>query len=238
MALLTIEADERSLAERVAGRFTQLAAATLRAGRAAICLTGGTTPRRMYELLASPAWQPRVPWERVHLYWTDERHVPPDHNDNNYRMAWDALIKHLPIPTAHVHRIKGELDPADAARQYERELPERFDLMLLGIGEDAHIASIFPGSELVGETRRGAAAVWVPHLKAYRMSLTPPALLGSRHVLVMVAGAAKAPAVAAALDKPANPQRYPVHLLRQADDRVEWFIDRAAARDAASQRAQ
>jgi 6-phosphogluconolactonase len=237
MALLTIERDEASLAERVAGRFIELASGSVRAGRPTICLTGGTTPRRMYELLAAPPWQARLPWERVHLYWSDERNVPPDHNDSNFLMAWEAFVKHLPIPTAHVHRIRGELEPTEAARLYERELPDRFHVMLLGVGDDAHIASIFPGSDLITERRHGAAAVWVPHLKAYRISLTPTAILSAKHILVMVAGSGKASAVAAALDRPTNTERYPVHLLREAEPRVEWFIDRAAARDVASRRA-
>jgi 6-phosphogluconolactonase len=234
MALLTIASDEPSLAERVATRFVEVGAESAGVRSAAICLTGGNTPRRMYELLATPPWQARLPWEGVHVYWSDERHVPPDHRDSNYGMAHEALLKHVPLPTSHVHRIEGELNPEEAARSYERELPARFDLMLLGMGEDAHIASIFPGSALVSETRRGVAAVWAPHLNAYRITLTPTALLDSDRILVMVSGAAKAPAVAAALEHPTDPARYPVHLLRAAGNRVEWFIDRAAARDVAS----
>jgi 6-phosphogluconolactonase len=185
----------------------------------------------MYEVLASEPGQRRVEWDRVHLYWGDERHVPPDDRDSNYKMARDTLVMHVPIPAAHVHRIRGERPAEEAAAEYERELPGRFDLTLLGLGEDAHIASIFPGSPLVDERARRAAAVWVPHLKTYRITLTPPALLDSRRLLVLVSGAAKASAVAAAFEKPSNPGRYPVHLLREADNqRVEWFIDRAAAR--------
>jgi 6-phosphogluconolactonase len=238
MALLTIAGDDRALAERAAERFVLLAQDAVRTrGSALICLTGGTTPKQMYTLLATESWQKRVSWERVHVYWTDERHVPPDHQDSNYGMAWDALVMRVPIPPSHVHRIRGELPPDEAARLYEHEVPDQFDLTLLGVGEDAHIASLFPGSSLLTEERRRAAAAWAPHLKAYRISLTPPALLGSKHVVVLVAGAAKARAVAAAFDKAVNVERYPVHLLREAGDRVEWFIDRAAARDVSSRHA-
>ena len=235
MALLTIAADERSLAERVAERFLDVARESVQTrGTAMICLTGGTTPRRMYELLGSHGSATPPAWDRVHLYWSDERMVPPEHQDSNYGMARESLLVHLPVPSSHVHRIKGERPPEEAALLYEGELPGRFDLMLLGVGEDAHVASIFPGSPLLSERRRRAAAVWAPHLNAFRVTLTPRALLESDHVLMMVAGTAKAAAVAAALEGPTDVERCPVHLLREAGDRVEWFIDRAAARELSS----
>ena len=237
MALLNICGDEAALATRVAERFVAIAADAHRARNTAIvCVTGGRTPKRLYELLASDPWRDRMAWDATQLFWTDERHVPPDHPDSNYGMAREALVMHVPIPAAHVHRFRGELPPDEAAQLYERDLPPRFDLMLLGLGEDAHIASIFPGSPLVDERRRRAAAIWAPHLKAYRLTLTPPSLLAADRILMLVAGAAKAAAVAAAIDAPADPVRLPVHLLRDAGDRVEWFIDRAAARDVASPR--
>jgi 6-phosphogluconolactonase len=235
MALLTIVNDEQTLAERVADRFVAVAHDAVRQrGSAMVCLTGGTTPKRAYELLATQPWQQRVSWDHLQIYWTDERHVPPDHTDSNYGMARDALVMNVPIPASHVHRIRGELDPEEAARAYERELAARFDLLLLGVGEDAHIASIFPGSPLIHERNRRVAAAWVTRLKAYRITLTPPALLASEHIGVIVAGGSKASAVAVAFHEPADVERYPVHLLRSAGDRVEWFIDRAAGRDVAS----
>lgn len=238
MALLTIADDERALAERAAERFVDVVNEAVRAhGAARVSLTGGSTPRRLYELLGSEPWRSRVAWDRTHLYWGDERNVPPDEKDSNYGMARDALIAHVPIPISHVHRMRGELPAEEAATRYERELPERFDLMLLGMGEDAHIASIFPGSPVVHERQRQVAAPWVPHLDAHRITLTPPALLNSSHILMLVAGPQKAPAVAAALERPPDPDRYPAHLVRDAGDRVEWFIDRAAAREISSPRA-
>lgn len=229
--MLTIVDDARALAERAAGRFAAVVAAGVRSsGSARVSLTGGSTPRGAYELLGSPPWSDSIPWGDVHLYWGDERHVPPDHKDSNYGMARDALVMRVAIPAAQVHRIRGELPPDEAARLYERELPQRFDLLLLGLGEDTHIASIFPGSPVLQETKRRVAAPWVSHLKAYRITLTPPALLSASHIMMIVAGAAKAAAVATALETPADPVRYPVHLLRAAGDKVEWLIDRAAAR--------
>jgi 6-phosphogluconolactonase len=245
MAQLTVADDEDQLAARAAGRVTQLieeAAATR--GAVLVALAGGTTPRRLYANLADPnqPWRDRIPWRDVHVFWSDERHVPPDHSDSNYGMAKAALIDHVPIPADHVHRIHGEIaDASDAAADYERTLnvvsafrrTSLFDLTLLGLGEDAHIASIFPGSELMNAghpfTGGRIAAVWAPHLSAWRITLTPEAILDSRAILVLVAGANKASAVQAALEASLEVKRYPAQLLRAAGDRVEWFLDRAAA---------
>lgn len=236
--MLTIVEDAQALAERAAARFAAVVEGVVRSsGAARVSLTGGTTPKGAYERLASAPWSNTIPWDRVHLYWGDERHVPPDHKDSNYGMARDALVMRVAIPAAQVHRIRGELPPDDAARLYERELPDLFDLMLLGLGEDTHIASIFPGSPVLQETTRRVAAPWVSHLKAYRITLTPPALLSASHIVMIVAGRAKAAAVATALEAPADPARHPVHLLRAAGDRVEWLIDRAAARALSSRHA-
>src|SRR5688572_22051171 len=199
MAALTITAIESALARAAAERITTLIEQAIATRNGAIVsLAGGRTPRRLYSLLADHAyeWRARIDWPRVHLFWGDERHVPPDHRDSNFGMAQRALVAHVPIPAAHVHRLRGELqDATEAARQYETELREgfalagradqRFDVMLLGLGEDAHIASIFPRSPLlemgsdplhdstqgVESSREGGltplvAAVWATHLNA------------------------------------------------------------------------
>lgn len=247
MAAVRILDDEVAAAEAVADRLAASAAdAIADLGNVTICLTGGRTPERLYKLLADPGrpWRSQIDWPRVHLFWGDERHVPPDHADSNYRMAARALIDHVPIPPEEVHRMRGETPDAHvAATEYEVELrdgfaragrgSETFDVMLLGLGDDAHIASIFPASPLVEEgpqSPRRVAAVWAPHLNAWRITLTPPALLDAHLIVMLVAGAKKADAVHAALERPTDVQRWPAHLLRPADDRVEWFIDRAAAR--------
>ena len=229
MAVLTIVEDERALAHTGAERFAAIVRECVRErGRAVVSLTGGSTPRKMYEALAREPDQ--VPWTQVHLFWGDERAVPPDHKDSNYGMARDALVAHVPLPPDQVHRMRGELVPEEAARQYERELMGTFDLMLLGLGEDAHIASIFPGSPLVEERARKTAAPWAPHLNAYRITLTPPALLDARQIVMLVSGEKKAGAVKAAIEGPLDPKQWPAQLLRDAGERVEWLIDRAAAR--------
>jgi len=162
-------------------------------------------------------------------------------------MAHDALVAKVPIPSEQVHRIRGELEAEDAARAYELELADAFrgagrtdqtfDLMLLGVGEDAHIASIFPGSPVLDERTRRVAAPWVSHLNAYRITLTPPALLDARRIVLLVEGPTKAEAVAAAIEGPPDVVRWPAQLLRAADDRVEWLIDRPAAQGLRARRA-
>ena len=238
MARLTIAESERELAERAANRFAGIVQAAVdERGAAIVSMTGGTTPKRMYELLATEPWRSRVPWRGVHLYWGDERAVEPGHEDSNYGMAYDALIAHVPLPPEQVHRIQGELPPEEAAREYERVLPRTFDLMLLGLGEDAHIASIFPGSPVVREQEHRVAAPFARHLNAYRITLTPPAIIAARQILMIAAGANKASAVAAAIEEFDDPDRWPAHILRRAGDRVEWVIDRAAARALSAPRA-
>jgi 6-phosphogluconolactonase len=235
VAVLTVVEDEGALASTGADRVAAIVDDAVRErGRAIVSLTGGSTPKRMYEALARDA--ARLPWQQVHLFWGDERAVPPEHPESNYGMARDALISHVLIPPGQVHRMRGELLPDAAARQYERELMGTFDLMLLGLGEDAHIASIFPGSPVIDERVRLTAAPWAPHLNAYRITLTPPALLDARRIVMLVSGHTKADAVKAAIEGPEDRHRWPAQLLRDADDRVEWLIDRAAAQALSSPR--
>ena len=263
MAQLTITDNEDALARTAAERITQLIERSIAArGQALVSLTGGSTPRKLYALLADARqpWRERIDWGHLHLFWGDERHVPPDHAESNFGMANEVLVRHVPVPAAQVHRMRGELaDAKEAARQYEVELvagfaaarreDRTFDVMLLGLGEDAHIASIFPGSELLqrrptkgrptldqdvgrGLTSRqegGVAAIRAAHLNAWRITLTPGAILDSRDIVMVVAGSGKAEAVRAALEGPLDETRYPAQLLRPAADRVHWIVDRAAA---------
>lgn len=234
-------------AEHLAARIEQAIAAR---GSAQVSLTGGHTPEQAYAALAdrSRPYRQQIDWSRVHLFWGDERHVPPEHPDSNFGMADRALLQHIPIPPAHIHRVHAEYpDPHAAAAEYSRELPERFDVMLLGLGEDCHIASIFPGSELVDDHgaepaspadadlsqpshhRDRVVAVFAPHLRAWRITMIPPVILESRVIVMLVGGKGKAAAVAAAIDAPLDVSRYPGQLVRESGDRVEWLIDRDAA---------
>ena len=234
MARLTV-VEQHAFADTVAGRLAELIEQSIAArGAAMVSLTGGHTPRYAYAALADPSrpWRTQVDWSRVHLFWGDERHVPPDHPDSNYGMADAALVQHVPIPPGQVHRIRAELpDAKDAAADYAGQLPERFDVMLLGLGDDCHIASIFPASGLLDDfpNEPRVAAVFVPHLNAWRITLTPRVILDSRAIVMEVSGESKAAAVAAAIDGPLDIARYPGQLLRDAGDRVEWLLDHAAA---------
>jgi 6-phosphogluconolactonase len=240
VALLNIEPDAHTLARRVGERIADLvAAAHTRTGSARLCLTGGHTPRELYALLAAGHDDilRRIDWTRVDVFWGDERHVPPDDRQSNFGSANTLLLQAVSVPLDHVHRIRGELpDAEDAAREYddvvrrhERHPSPTFDVMLLGLGVDAHIASIFPASPILTESTRRAAAVWAPHLNAWRITLTPRAILDSDAIVVLTAGAEKADAVRAAIRLPEEIERWPAQLLRAAGTRVEWWIDRDAA---------
>lgn len=260
MAVLNVEDSVGALVLRAAHRIAGLLRdAVARFGEARLCLTGGQTPRDLYRLLGEPQDDilRHVEWSRVHLFWGDERHVAPDHPDSNFGMANELLVEPAAIPPAQVHRMRGELpDAADAAREYDGIVRRyqrppaapTFDVMLLGLGADAHIASLFPASPLLREVGSAAnlaalaaeeraagprparaAAVWAAHLDTWRITLTPPAILDSDAILVLTSGAGKSAAVLAALRLAEDLDRYPAQLLRAADPRVEWWMDRAAA---------
>lgn len=239
--ILTVLTDREAHAAVAAQR---LASAIQRScalrGSATVCFTGGRAARDLYHQLADTQldWRTQIAWARVHAFWGDERHVPAQHVDSNAGMTRRALLDHMPIPSEQIHSMRGELtDPAVAARKYERDLPATFDVTLLGLGADAHVASIFPGSSLLDGERDVSGlegsrvqAVWARHLNAWRITLTPAEVLNAREILVLAAGAGKATAVHAALEAPVDVTRWPAQLLRAAGDRVEWIVDAAAAR--------
>jgi 6-phosphogluconolactonase len=198
--------------------------------RFSVALSGGSTPKGLYELLARPPFGGSLPWKDAHVFWGDERCVPPDHPDSNYRMAREALLSKVPIPEKQVHRFRGELEPDAAARDYEKELQAffgadpRFDLVLLGLGVEGHTASLFPGSPAF-EAKTWTAAPFVEKLGQKRITLTPAALNRSHEVLFLVAGADKRDAVRATLDKGTTPAAR----IRPADGLVYWLLDLEAA---------
>jgi 6-phosphogluconolactonase len=218
------------VAHAAADAFVAIVAGVL-ADRATVrvALAGGSTPKAMYRLLASPAYRERVEWPRVEIYFGDERCVPPDHPDSNYRMAREALLDHVPLGADRVHRIAGERPPEEAAAQYQQKLVRlgepALDLVLLGMGPDGHTASLFPGTPVLAETRALAAAVYVEKMKSWRVTLTAPVLSSAAHVLITTEGESKADALAKALLEP--PGTVPIQLVRAADQR--WLVDKAAA---------
>jgi 6-phosphogluconolactonase len=210
------------------------------AGRFAVALSGGSTPRRLYRRLGSDPWRARLPWDRCHLFFGDERAVPPDHPDSNYRMVRETLLDAVPIPAAQVHRIRAEADdPERAAHDYEDELaaffgrgvPPRFDLVLLGMGEDGHTASLFPGSPVLEERRRWVAAPWVEAKQARRLTLTLPVLNQAALVLFLVCGPDKAGTLPRVLRPETGTPLPPAARIAPATGRLVWLLDGDAARD-------
>jgi 6-phosphogluconolactonase len=243
MAQLTVVPDKAAMSQAAAERITTAIESAISArGSAAVSLTGGDTPDLLYTSLADSGrpWRSRIDWHRLHVFWGDERAVPPHHPESNYGLAYRLLLQHVDVPADHVHRMRGELPATDAGALYDDELHAYqhlqtgplFDVMLLGIGSNAHIASLFPGSSLLTDTaapERLAAGIFVAELNRWRITMTPRALLDARRIVMIASGPAKAQAIAAALEAPLDIPRYPAQMLRQAGDAVEWIIDAAAA---------
>jgi 6-phosphogluconolactonase len=229
--------DAAALAAEGAREFAERAKASIgKQGRFAVALSGGSTPKALYGLLAR--WSPPLPWQDIHLFWSDERCVPLDHPDSNYRMVKEALIDPGGIPKGSVHRVRTEAgQPAEVAADYERELRAffrlgerefpRFDLVLLGMGPDGHTASLFPGTPGLGELRRLVVPAFVERLQSYRVTLTLPALNAAAAVLFLVEGADKAEMLERVIG---GGNSYPAGLVKPETGDLLWLVDRAAAR--------
>jgi len=230
--------DGEGVARHVAGWIVDSAIA--KKGRFALSPSGGSTPKRLYQILAEPAYSSRMPWQNVHLFWGDERFVPHDHRDSNFRMARDAFLMRVPVPDSNIHAVPTEgLSPEQAAAAYETTLKcfygaqtivpgqPLFDLTLLGIGEDGHTASLFPGQPALLETQRWAVAVIRKNCDP-RITLTYPALNSSRDVAFLATGVRKSDVVARAH---AGDEALPAAIVRPVG-RLHWFTDRAAAEGA------
>jgi len=224
---IEVEENPDAVADAAARRVAEAAALAIAArGRFSIALSGGRTPRGLYQRLAAGVTPP-IDWSRMRIYFADERAVPPDDPESNFRLARETLIDPAGIPPKNVHRMKGEYpDLAAAVEEYEAHLGEPLDLVVLGLGEDGHIASLFPGRGAVLETvHRVAAVLDAPKPPPRRLTLTPRALAEAREVLVLVTGSEKAAAAARALETSGPASELPARLVR---DRV-WLLDRAAA---------
>ena len=204
--------------------------------RFCVALSGGKTPKQIYELLATDDFRRRVNWGSVYLFFGDERAVPPDHPDSNFKMVDAALISKVPIPVENVHRMKGELAPDAAASQYEVTLRSvfagqpwpRFDLIFLGLGEDGHTASLFPGSEAMQEDVRWVAATRNPETQQERITLTLPVLNHAKHAAFLVVGRNKAQRLRDVLSDPQS-HKLPAQAIRLESGKLEWLVDAEAA---------
>jgi 6-phosphogluconolactonase len=232
--------DAADLSERAAEQFVRLARhAVAASGRFAVALSGGSTPRALYARLAAPDCASQIDWSRVHLFWGDERCVGPEHTDSNYRMVRESLLTRISIPEENVHRMAGEKGPQIAAMEYETELRRvfqltgdalpRFDLILLGLGEDGHTASLFPNSEALKDAEHLVAPVYVERLKGHRLTLTLPVLNEGAEVVFLIAGSSKAEIVKTLLSNQTNGGDYPAARIQPRNGNLTWMITADAA---------
>ncbi|HEY4050580.1 MAG TPA: 6-phosphogluconolactonase [Acidobacteriaceae bacterium] len=240
-ALYTVDATPEAVAHRAAEYFVDRIQESVDArGKARIAISGGSTPKRTFELLAGPPFRSQIPWEKLELYWVDERAVPPSHPDSNYRMTRLALLDKVPLKDSQIFRIHGELEPDAAAAKYESdirssfrlegaELPT-FDSLSLGMGPDGHTASLFPHSAALHELLRIAVANHVPTQKeTWRVTLTSPVINQARDVFFVIAGPDKAPALKSVLLGPYLPEDFPSQLIQPKSGRITLLLDSAAA---------
>ena len=224
MTRLIVGSTRAELARQAAGWLDlEVSSAIAERGSCALGLAGGRTPEPVYRELASRL---SIDWKRVHVFFGDERAVPPDHPDSNYRVVHLALLSRVPIPSGNIHRMEAErIDREAAAREYERSLPPRLDVLLLGMGSDGHTASLFPGSAALDERHRLVVPVLGAKPPAIRLTITPPVIEAARKVAVIATGKDKALMVARAIEGPLALKAVPVQLAR----RGVWFVDQAAA---------
>jgi 6-phosphogluconolactonase len=228
--------DREEMSRAAAEQVVALSRSAKASGRFALALSGGSTPARLYSLLGAPPYRDAIDWPSLHLFWADERCVPPDHPESNFKLVRDSLLSKVALPGGNIHRIMGEAGPERAAREYEESIRAFFgpalfpvfDLILLGTGEDGHTASLFPGAPALRERSRIAAAIVFEPPKLSRVSLTLPMLNHASQVLFLAAGRAKAGVVHEVLED-GNPKQYPAGMVTPVRGRVTWMIDREAA---------
>ena len=238
---IRILADSAAIAKRAAQEFVQAAAEAVREmGSFNVTLAGGSTPKALYNLLINdPTLRSQVPWDKMHVFFGDERHVAPDHPDSNFRMATEAMIAKSPLKPEQVTRIKGEYPDAEkAALEYEKALREyfklkdgeypRFDLLFAGMGNEGHTLSLFPGTKALHADGRLVVRNWIGKLYAERITLTAPAASHAARIIFMVTGTDKGPALKAVLEGPFEPEQLPAQLLQPQNGKLLWLVDAAA----------
>lgn len=229
--------DARAASEACAHKILELLGGALRIQpRASLAVSGGTTPKLMFAEMAKAKFD----WSNVHLFWVDERVVPPTDSQSNYKLAKENFIDPSHFPAANVHRVQGELPAKEAARLYEEDIRAffrlslgavpRFDVVHRGMGPDAHTASLFPGEPLIDDHKNLVAAVYVEKFQQWRITLLPAVLEAARHTLMLVAGDDKAEPLKAVLREPYDPKKYPSQITTYNGEGVMWFLDKAAAR--------
>ena len=235
---ITIYDSLETLVEAAAELFVSAAqAAVSEFGQFNVVLAGGSTPRPVYVKLTGDSFRSRIDWKAVHLFWGDERCVPPTHHESNYLMAKTTLSDQVPIPDKNIHRIPGELGAEAAAEGYEKELRSFFrgrklpvfDLVLLGMGDDGHTASLFPDTAAIHEEKRWAVGHFVDKLDSWRITLTPPALNAAKQIVFLIAGEGKAERLRDVLSGPFQPDHLPAQIIESKTGRMVWMVDQNAA---------
>jgi len=237
-----VEPDTAALARRAAQYFVEMAGEAVACqGRMRIAISGGSTPVSTFLMLVDPnlPWRGRMPWDKLDLFWVDERCVPPDNSESNYRRIREALLDQVPLRPEQIHRMEGELEPEVAAARYESELRNsfrlegaespRFDLVALGMGEDGHTASLFPHTEALHKLSNLVAANYVPQKDAWRITLTWPVINHADSVFFLIGGADKAQILKEVLTGPHDPERLPSQLIWPASGILTLILDKAAA---------
>lgn len=248
MNQVRVMADVESLHQAAARELIQRSLAAVNArGVFHVALSGGSTPRGLFSLLVTDGFLfQNMPWAETHFWWSDERHVPPDHPDSNYKMARDAMLTRAPIPPENIHRVHSEYaDPARAAEEYQAELLAviqssrldipQFDLILLGMGPDGHTASLFPGTRALDEPSSLVVANWVGKFFTWRITFTPPLINRARAVLFLVTGEDKSLALKGVLEGSLEPRQLPAQLVQPASKELLWLVDQKAAAQLALQ---
>jgi len=232
-----VVADPNALALEAAQRAVAAGKKAVAAkGSFSIALSGGSTPKAMFSLMAQEPLKSQIDWAKWQVYWGDERCVAPDHADSNFKMATDAMLSKVPIPAANIHRMRAEIDPNAAATEYGQLLQKNFgegglDLVLLGMGPDGHTLSLFPGTTALSETKHRVVSNWVEKFKTFRVTFTAPFANKAKQIMVMLGGADKKDRVKEVLDGPYEPTRLPIQLIDPALNGGEliWLMDKAAA---------
>ena len=231
-----IAKDVEELSSYVADWLVHYAAQVLeKQPRFTIALSGGSTPKKLYQLLASEEYKEKINWSRVHIFWGDERYVPFDDEKNNAKMAFDTLLKHVPVSASQIHIMRTDIDPALSASEYEKILhnyfdgqTHSFDLALLGIGDNAHTLSLFPHYDVIHEQEKWVSAFFLKEQNMYRITLTAPIVNRSACIAYLVTGTDKAEALHHIVSDQFNPDEYPAQIIKPVNGEIYWFVDEAA----------
>ena len=205
-------------------------------GSFTIALSGGNTPKKLYELLATPVYAKKINWKNIYLFWSDERCVPASDEENNSHMASQALLNNVPVPKENIFPVPVNFEPAKAAARYEqmirtffKDKQPHFDLILLGLGEDGHTASLFPGTDILDEKKILVKQVYLKEKKMFRVSFTLPLINDAKHILFLVTGKEKSNILKKIFTKPVKKPAYPAQLIKPVKGKLFWYLDKAAA---------